>query len=217
MKQLLIRRGRVTVENVPAPLIEDGHVLVEVAYSLISAGTEISNIKSSGKSLFKRALEQPEKVKQLLDHLRHQGIRKTIAKVQGQLGYASPIGYSCSGIVIQVGKGVRDIQPGERVACAGAGIANHAEIVLVPRNLVVKVPEGCDLKAAASVALGAIAMQGVRDMVFPLRKWNRIGQGQRSKGAIPQIRILHSEFRNSLRTLELELRPKYFHFVSGTE
>jgi len=162
MRQVLIRRGQITVENVPAPLIEDGHVLVEVAYSLISAGTEISNIKSSGKSLFKRALEQPEKVKQLLAHLRHQGIRKTIAKVQGQLGYASPIGYSCSGIVIQAGKGVMDIQPGERVACAGAGIANHAEIVLVPRNLVVKIPEGCDLKAAASVALGAIAMQGVR-------------------------------------------------------
>ena len=162
MRQVLIRRGQIMVENVPAPLIEDGHVLVEVAYSLISTGTEISGLESSRKSLLKRALEQPEKVKQLLDHLRHQGIQKTIAKVQGQLGGASPIGYSCSGIVIQVGKGVTDIQPGERVACAGAGIANHAEIVLVPRNLVVKVPAGCDLKAAASVALGAIAMQGVR-------------------------------------------------------
>jgi len=162
MRQVLIRRGQIMVENVPAPLIEDGHVLVEVAYSLISTGTEISGLESSRKSLFKRVLAQPDKVKQLLDHLRHQGIQKTIAKVQGQLGGASPIGYSCSGIVIQVGKGVTDIQPGERVACAGAGIANHAEIVLVPRNLVVKVPAGCDLKAAASVALGAIAMQGVR-------------------------------------------------------
>jgi len=162
MRQVLIRRGQITVEHVPAPLIEDGHVLVEVAYSLISAGTEVSSLESSGKSLLKRALEQPDKVRQVLEHLRRQGIQKTVAKVLGQLEGATPIGYSCSGIVIQVGKGVTDIQPGERVACAGAGIANHAEIVLVPRNLVVKVPEGCDLKAAASVTLGAIAMQGVR-------------------------------------------------------
>jgi predicted dehydrogenase/threonine dehydrogenase-like Zn-dependent dehydrogenase len=162
MRQVLIRRGQITVENVPAPLIEDGHVLVEVAYSLISAGTEISSVQSSGRSLIRRGLEQPDKVRQVLEHLRRQGIQKTVAKVLGQLEGAMPIGYSCSGIVIQAGKGVMDIQPGERVACAGAGIANHAEIVLVPRNLVVKVPEGCDLKAAASVALGAIAMQGVR-------------------------------------------------------
>lgn len=162
MRQVLIRRGQVTVENVPAPLVEPGHVLVEVAYSLISAGTEIGGLERSGKSLVKRALEQPDKVKQVLNHLRRQGIQKTIAQMQGQLGSGSPTGYSCSGIVIQVGEGVTDMQPGDRVACAGAGIANHAEIVLVPRNLVVKVPERCDLKAAASVTLGAIAMQGVR-------------------------------------------------------
>ncbi|MEM3434134.1 MAG: bi-domain-containing oxidoreductase [Candidatus Methanomethyliaceae archaeon] len=162
MKQVLIQRGQVTVENVPAPLVEPGHVLVEVAYSLISTGTELSSLESSSKPLLKRALEQPDKVKQLLEHLRRQGIQKTVAKVKGQLDGGRPVGYSCSGIVIQIGKGVEDIYPGDRVACAGAGIANHAEIVLVPRNLVVKVPERCDLKAAASVALGAIAMQGVR-------------------------------------------------------
>ncbi len=162
MRQVLIRRGQVTVENVPAPLVGRGHVLVEVAYSLISAGTEISSVESSGKSLVKRALEQPDKVKQVLEHLRRQGIQKTVAKVKGQLDGGRPTGYSCSGIVIQVAEGVEGIYPGDRVACAGAAIANHAEIVLVPRNLVVKVPGGCDLKAAASVTLGAIAMQGVR-------------------------------------------------------
>ncbi|MBM4429777.1 MAG: zinc-binding dehydrogenase [Chloroflexi bacterium] len=162
MRQVLIRRGQVTVENVPAPLVEPGHVLVEVAYSLISTGTEITSVESSGKSLVKRALEQPDKVKQVLGHLRRQGIQKTVAKVKGQLDGGRPTGYSCSGIVVQVGEGVEGIYPGDRVACAAAGIANHAEIVLVPRNLVVKIPEGCDLRAAASATLGAIAMQGVR-------------------------------------------------------
>ncbi len=162
MRQVLIRRGQVSVENVPAPLVEDGHILVEVAYSLISAGTEISSVESSGKSLIQRALERPDRVLQVIDHLRKQGIQKTVAKVRGQVAGGSPTGYSCSGIVIQVGRGVNGFQPGDRVACAGAGIANHAEIVLVPTNLAVKVPDGCDLKDAASVTLGAIAMQGVR-------------------------------------------------------
>ncbi|MBI4532286.1 MAG: bi-domain-containing oxidoreductase [Candidatus Latescibacteria bacterium] len=162
MKQVLIHQGRVTVESVPAPLVEPGHLLVEVAYSLISAGTEITSVEASGKSLIKRALKQPDKVRQVLDHLYRQGIRKTVVRVQGQRSSGSPTGYSCSGIVLQVGQGMTDIRPGDAVACAGAGVANHAEIVLVPRNLFVKVPEGCDLKAAASVTLGAIAMQGVR-------------------------------------------------------
>ncbi len=162
MRQVLIRRGQVNVEEVPAPLVEPGHVLVEVAYSLISAGTEISGVQGSGKSLVQRALHQPDKVIQVVDYLRKQGVQKTVAKVRGQLDAGHPTGYSCAGMVIQVGEGVTDLHIGDPVACAGALIANHAEIVLAPRNLVVKVPEGCDLKAAASVTLGAIAMQGVR-------------------------------------------------------
>lgn len=162
MRQVLIQRGQVTVENIPAPMVEDGHILVEVAYSVISTGTEVSSVENSGKSLLKRALEQPDRISKVIDHLRRQGIQKTIAKVQGQVSAANPTGYSCSGIVIQVGKGAGTFQPGDRVACAGAGIANHAEIVLVPSNLAVKVPDDCELKDAASVTLGAVAMQGVR-------------------------------------------------------
>ncbi len=162
MRQVLIRKGNVLLENVPSPLVDSGHVLVEVAFSLISTGTELSGVQNSGQSLVKKALEQPEKIIKLLNFMKEQGIQKTITKVQGQLEQATPTGYSCSGIVIQVGAGVSDLLPGDRVACAGAGIANHAEVVLVPRNLVVKVPNDCSLKDAASMTLGAIAMQGVR-------------------------------------------------------
>jgi len=162
VKQVLIKKGQVVVENIPAPLIEQGHVLVEVAYSLISTGTELSRVQSSGQSLVKKALEQPEKVKKLWDYLRSRGIQKTLTKLKGQINQATPLGYSCSGSVIQSGEGISDLKPGDQVACAGAGVANHAEIVLVPRNLIVKVPKGCTLKDASSVTLGAIAMQGVR-------------------------------------------------------
>jgi len=162
MKQVLVKRGKVQIEDVPAPLVADNHILVEVAYSLISTGTEVTGVKKSGESLLHKAIQQPENVKKVLGVLKERGIKKTLALVKSKVGGASPTGYSCSGIVIQVGKGVEGIKPGDRVACAGAGKANHAEIVLVPKNLVVKVPDGCTLKDAASVALGSIAMQGVR-------------------------------------------------------
>jgi len=162
MKQVLVRRGSVVVEDVPAPLVGKGNVLVEVAYSLISTGTELEGVKRSGESLVRKAVEHPEKVRKLIHHLAEQGIKKTLAMVRSKVDAAQPLGYSCSGVVIQVGDEVEGIRPGDLVACAGAGKANHAEIVLVPKNLVVKVPEGLSLQDAASVALGAIAMQGVR-------------------------------------------------------
>lgn len=162
MKQILIRKGQTLLSNIPAPIVEPGHILVEVAYSLISTGTELSSVQNSGQSLAKKVLEQPKRIEKALTHLRKQGIKKTIAIVQGQIDQVSPTGYSCSGIVLETGEGIVDIKPGDMVACAGAGIANHAEIVLVPRNLVVKIPKGGSLKYSASVTLGAIAMQGVR-------------------------------------------------------
>ena len=162
MKQVLIRRGKIQIADVPAPLLDDDSILIEVAYSLISTGTEVTGIKRSGESLVKKAAQQPENVKKMLSILKRRGIKKALALIESKIGEASPIGYSCSGVVIQVGEGIKDIRPGDRVACAGAGKANHAEIVLVPKNLVVKIPDGCDLQDAASVALGSIAMQGVR-------------------------------------------------------
>jgi len=163
MKQVFAQRGQITVENVPAPLIDKGRVLVEIVYSLISPGTELSVVNSSGKTLVDKVLEQPERLKKVVEYLRRQGVKKTIAVVRGQTSEeARPIGYSCSGYVVQVGEGITDLRPGDSVACAGAGMANHAEIVLVPRNLVVKIPEGCDFKSAASATLGAIALQGIR-------------------------------------------------------
>ena len=73
-----------------------------------------------------------------------------------------PTGYSAAGVVLEVGAGIDDLAPGDRVACAGAQCAFHAGVIRVPRNLVVPVPDGVDLEAASSVALGAIALQGVR-------------------------------------------------------
>jgi len=162
MKQVLVKRGQVVVEEVPDPVVEAGRVLVRVDHSCISIGTEMSGVKSSGLPLWKRALKQPDKVKKVLEMVATQGISRTKSLVEGKLSAGTPTGYSAAGIVLEVGKGIDDIEPGDRVACAGAQYANHAEVICVPRNLVVPVPDGLEFSEASTVTLGAIAMQGVR-------------------------------------------------------
>ncbi|MBN23416.1 MAG: oxidoreductase [Bdellovibrionaceae bacterium] len=162
MKQLFIRSGQAFVESVPDLGVSDGKVLVKTEYSCISVGTEMGGVKTSAKPLWKRALDEPEKVKQVIGMVAERGLSATKSTVQGKLSAGNPSGYSASGVVIGVGKGVSGFSVGDRVACAGAEYANHAERMSVPENLVVRVPDSVLMKDAATVTLGAIAMQGVR-------------------------------------------------------
>lgn len=166
MKQVVLRNGQAIIEEVPAPALLPGSLLVRVAFSCISPGTEAATLTSTevkmGVGLLRRALREPEKVRQVLGSLKTRGFRATKALVQGRLGFGSAVGYSCAGIVAEVGEGVEAFRPGDRVACAGAGYANHAEAVVVPQNLAALIPEDVDLASAATVTLGAIALQGVR-------------------------------------------------------
>ncbi|PIS30323.1 oxidoreductase [Candidatus Saganbacteria bacterium CG08_land_8_20_14_0_20_45_16] len=161
MKQVLIKQGKVLVEEVPAPVVTSGTVLVKVANSCISTGTESAVIAGSAESLLKRAMRQPEKIKQVLNIAINQGINKAINLVGAAKQATTIVGYSCSGVVIDKGKDVSDINIGDKVACAGSE-ANHAEIVCVPRNLVAGIPEGVGFPEASTTTLGAIAMQGIR-------------------------------------------------------
>jgi predicted dehydrogenase/threonine dehydrogenase-like Zn-dependent dehydrogenase len=170
MKQILTKKGNIVVGDIPAPVLEDDRILVEVAYSFISSGTEISDLKNSGMSLVERSWKQPENVIKALNGIKAEGFLKTYSKIRARLDDSRQTGYSCSGVIIDVGKNIRDLRRGDQIACAGFGLASHAEVVSVPRNLVVKIPDGCGLAAASSVALGAIAVQGVR------RADNRFGE-----------------------------------------
>lgn len=164
MKQVFMVGGEVRVKDVPAPVVEPGCVLVAVAYSLISTGTEIVNIGQSEEKKVTKAVLNKAMIKKGVKMLLQKGFRATAARVQQQIVEPSPLktGYSNAGYVVAAGAGVDGFKAGDRVACAGAGIANHAEFVVVPKNLVVPVPDGCGLRDAASVTLGAIALQGVR-------------------------------------------------------
>ena len=162
MKQVLYRRGEVYVQEVPAPMVEPGTVLVRVDHSCISVGTELSGISSSGVPLYKRVLQQPQNVKRVLNIVAEQGLARARSMVDGVLSAGQPIGYAAAGTVLEVGAGVDAFRPGDRVACAGAQCAFHAEVIRVPVNLVVAVPDALSFAEASTLTLGAIAMQGVR-------------------------------------------------------
>ncbi len=162
MKQVLIKAGAAIVEEVPAPQVGRKNILVRVTHSCISVGTEMAGVRMSGLPLYQRALKQPENIKRVLEMMRDQGVKRTMDRVMGKLSAGSATGYSAAGVVIELGDEVEGFAVGDRVACAGAGIANHAEVIDVPVNLAVKIPEDLETGIASTVTLGAIAMQGVR-------------------------------------------------------
>ncbi|MFK7782571.1 bi-domain-containing oxidoreductase [Psychroserpens sp.] len=154
--------GDMIIQDVPYPQLGKGMVIVKNHYSIISAGTEGSTVVAARKSLIGKAKERPQQVKQVIDTLKKQGPVQTYRAVMKKLDAYSPLGYSSAGEVIEVGEGVTEFEVGDKVACAGAGYANHAEIVTVPINLCVKLDANTNLKDAAYNTLGAISMQGVR-------------------------------------------------------
>ncbi len=164
MKQITqkLGSGDMAINEIPYPQAGNGMVIVKNHFSIISAGTEGSTVKAARKSLLGKAKERPQQVKQVIDTLKKQGPLQTYRAVMKKLDAYSPLGYSCSGEVVEVGEGVTEFQVGDKVACAGAGYANHAEIVAVPNNLCVKLSDTANLKNAAYNTLGAISMQGVR-------------------------------------------------------
>jgi len=164
MKQILqsARSGELELVEVPSPIPAPGQVLVANHYSVVSPGTEKMALDFARKSLVSKARSRPDLVKQVLKKLQHEGPMPTYRAVTTRLEAPQPLGYATAGVVVAVGEGVEGFAPGDRVACAGAGYANHAELVTVPDNLVVHVPAALELDKAAYATLGAIAMQGVR-------------------------------------------------------
>jgi predicted dehydrogenase/threonine dehydrogenase-like Zn-dependent dehydrogenase len=179
MKQVLqhARTGEITVEEVPAPQLRPGCLLVRIAASLVSAGTERASTEFARKSLLQKAQSRPDLVREVIGKVQRDGIFAAIQSVRSRLDQPQSPGYSSAGTVIAVGEGVVDLQPGDRVACAGAGFAVHAEVACVPRLLVARVPPGrtggdpihtgpklgeVSFDEAAFATLGAVALHGIR-------------------------------------------------------
>lgn len=164
MKQLVqnFKNGEIKLENVPAPDLKNGCVLVANAFSLISSGTEKATVQVGQASLLGKAQKRPDLVKQVLQNIKKEGILATFQKVKTKLDFPKTLGYSSCGLVIDSKDYEGKFKQGDRVACAGQDYASHAEVVCVPQNLVTRIPDGVSFQEASFVTIGAIALQGVR-------------------------------------------------------
>ena len=167
MKQVIQspRTGKLAVREVPAPKVTAGHVLVRTRASLISAGTERMSVEFARKSLAGKAKARPDLARQVLAKARRDGLRATGNAVLARLDEPMPLGYSAAGEVVAAGAGLEGVfRVGERVAVAGAGLANHAELNVVPRALVAPVPDDVPDEEACFATLAAISLHAVRTL-----------------------------------------------------
>lgn len=164
MKQLLqnLRTGEATVAEVPVPVVQPGRVLVRTAASLISAGTERALAELGQKGLLGKARERPELIGKVWEKVKTDGLVQALEEVRDKLDQSHAVGYSAAGIVIETANDVTDFRVGDRVAGAGTDYASHAEVISVPRNLCVRLPDQLGFEEGAFGTVGAIALQGVR-------------------------------------------------------
>jgi len=208
MKQITIKNGKPILADIPKPTITKGNILVNVMFSCISQGTELSGIQGDVKNtLSEKIKKQTEKINKTVEFIKLKGINKTYKKVQsvlkGEGGMSREIGYSASGIVEEIGESIKDIKIGDMVCCAGAGFANHSEFISVPRNLVMKIPLGLDLMKASTVTLGGIALQGIRRADFKLGEFVIvIGLGFLGQLSVQMLKI------SGCRVIALDINDK---------
>ena len=166
MRQVLqqARSGEISVMEVPVPKLLPGCVLVQIAASLVSAGTERASYEFASKNLLQKAKARPDLVREVINKGRRDGVFSAVAAVRSRLDQPNALGYSSAGTIIGVGEGVTDLKVGDRVACAGASYAVHAEFACVPRLLVARIRPGSavSFEDAAFTTLGAVALHGVR-------------------------------------------------------
>ncbi len=153
-----LKNGETLLEEVPAPSLKSGHLLIATTRSLVSLGTERMLVEFGKSNYFQKAQQQPDKVKEVIHKVKTDGLKPTINAVLNKLSQPLPLGYCNVGKVIAIGKGVEGFSIGDRVASNGP----HAEYICVPKNLVVQIPEGVSDEEASFTVIGAIGLQGIR-------------------------------------------------------
>lgn len=164
MKQLVqnYKTGKLSVIEAPTPIVRPGGVLVRTVRSAVSVGSERTGMEFAGKSLLGKARARPYLARQVLEMARNEGPWRAYTTAVNRLDTLMPLGYSSAGLVVEVGQGVEEFRVRDRVACARSGFASHSEIVFVPADHCVRVPDGVDFDSAAFCTPAAVALHAVR-------------------------------------------------------
>ncbi|MDB4569388.1 zinc-binding dehydrogenase, partial [bacterium] len=164
MKQIIqsFKSGELWLAEVPVPACKTGGAVVQTRASFVSAGTERMLVNFAKKNIVGKAMQMPDQVQKVIRKMKSEGVLETLEKVKAKLDQPIPLGYSSAGVIEELGRSMRGFSVGDRVACGGAGYANHADYNYVPRNLMVKIPDGVNFEDASCATVGSIAMQGVR-------------------------------------------------------
>ena len=193
MKQIVqsARSGKLALRTVAAPALAPGHLLVRTLTSLISAGTERASVGFAKKNLLHKARARPDLVRSTLAKVKRDGVKATAQAVAARLDEPLPLGYSAAGEVAEIGAGLEGrFRVGQRVAIAGAGVANHAELNSVPGNLAATVPDGVADDDACYATLAAVALHGVRQTRPEIGAWCAvIGVGLVGQLAVQLLRL----------------------------
>jgi predicted dehydrogenase/threonine dehydrogenase-like Zn-dependent dehydrogenase len=171
MKQVVqsAKSGKLALREVPDPRVRRGHLLVRTKASLISAGTERMVVQFARKSLAAKAKARPDLVRKVLEKAQRDGIAATIRAVMARLDEPLPLGYSAAAEIVALGEQTEgQFRIGQRVAIAGAGLANHADFNVVPVNLAAPIPDDVNDEEACFGTLGAIALHSVRNLELGL-------------------------------------------------
>ncbi|MDZ4690012.1 MAG: bi-domain-containing oxidoreductase [Terricaulis sp.] len=191
--------GAISLSNIPAPAIKPGHILIATRYSLVSAGTERMLVSFGKASLLAKAQQQPDRVREVVQKARTDGVAATAEAVLNKLNEPMPLGYCNVGQVLAVGEAVHDFKAGDRVASNG----RHAEVVSVPKNLCAKVPENVDDELAAFTVLCAIGLQSIR-LANPTLGENVVVTGLGLIG-LATVQLLRAQ---GCRVLGIDLDPR---------
>src|SRR5256886_10250265 len=119
-------------------------------------------VEQAQMNLLQKARARPDQVRKVIDTARNLGWKAALEKVRNRLETPSPLGYSAAGVVVEVDPLNTRFRLGDRVACAGAECAFHAEFLALPDLLLAAVPAGVETWQAAYTTLCAIALQAVR-------------------------------------------------------
>jgi predicted dehydrogenase/threonine dehydrogenase-like Zn-dependent dehydrogenase len=150
--------GSTQLVDVPVPAATGVSIVVESRASVVSAGTERMLVDFGRAGWLEKARRQPDKVRQVVDKMRTDGIGPTLGAVRSKLDEPIPIGYCQAGVVVETGPRSERFAPGDRVVTNGP----HAEYVRVSHTLAAHIPAGVSFEAAAFTPLAAIGLQGLR-------------------------------------------------------